>query len=148
MTLQERLMEDLKDAMRAQDAVRRGTIRLVRAAIKNAEIEWQREANDEEVLQIIAREIRRREEAIVLFRQGHRQDLVDNEQAEMAVLKGYLPQQLSRDEIVAMVRQIMAEQGATSLGQLGPVMREAMARMKGKADGRLVNQVVRELLAG
>ena len=148
MSLQERLMEDLKDAMRAQDVVRRGTIRMVRAAIKNAEIEWQREANDEEVLQIIAREIKHREEAIVLFRQGHRQDLVDNEEAEIAVLKGYLPEQLGRDEIAGVVRQIIAEQGATSLSQLGPVMREAMSQLKGKADGRLVNQIVRELLAG
>ncbi|MBC7237806.1 MAG: GatB/YqeY domain-containing protein [Chloroflexi bacterium] len=147
MDLKERLMEDMKQAMRSHDDLRRDTIRLVRAAIKNAEIDMQREADDAKVMELIAREIRQRVEAIELFRQGRRDDLVAKAQAEIAVLEAYLPRQLSEEEIRTELRRIVAEQGATGLGALGSVMRQAMAELKGKADGRLVNQIAREILS-
>lgn len=147
MNLKERLMADLKEAMRSRDVPRRGTIRLVRSAIKNAEIEWQRDATDEQILEIIAREAKRRIEAIEAFRQGGREDLVAMEQAELAILEQYLPEQLSQEEIKRVVQQVITELGASGMGQMGPVMRQAMAQLKGKADGRLVNQVAREILS-
>lgn len=147
MNLQERLMADLKEAMKSHDTSRREVIRMVRAAIKNAEIEWQREATDQEVQDIIAREVKRRREAIALFRQGGRQDLVDEEEAQVKILESYLPQQMSRPEIEEVIRRIVARLGATGLSQMGPVMRQAMAELKGKADGSLVNQIAREILS-
>ena len=146
--LSDRLMSDLKDAMRSQQVTRRGVIRMVRAAIKNAEIDMQREATDGEIQAIVAREIKRRDEAMALFRQGGRQDLVDQHQAEIAVLSDYLPRQLSREEIAEVVRGIVSETSANGPSQLGLVMREAMARLKGVADGKLVNQIAREILSG
>jgi uncharacterized protein YqeY len=147
MSLQDRLVNDLKEAMRSKDVARREAIRMVRAAIQNAEIEWQRKATDEEVQALIAREVRRRTEALEMFRQGGRADLVAEEEAGIAVLEAYLPAQLSRDDIETVVRQVIAQVGATSMSQMGTVMREAMAQLKGQADGRLVNQIVRELLS-
>lgn len=147
MTLKERLMADLRDAMRSRDVFRRDAIRMVRAAVTNAEIEWQREATDEEVQGLIARETKRRIEAVDMFRQGGRQDLVDEELAGIAVLEAYLPEQVSEDEIKRVVRQVIAELGATSMAQMGPVMRQAMEQLRGQADGRLVNQMVRQLLS-
>lgn len=147
MNLQERLMADLKDAMRTQDTPRKEAIRMVRAAIQNAKIAAQRELSDDEVQALIAREIRMRNEAIELFRQGKREDLVAQEEAQVIILKRYLPQQLSREEIVPVVQRIIEQIGATSPNQLGLVMREAMAQLKGQAEGQLVNQIARELLA-
>ena len=147
MNLKERLMADLKDAMRQGEATRRDTIRMARAAVINAEIAWQREANDQEVQQVIAQEVKRRVEAIELFRQGGRDDLVRAEEAQLAILREYLPEQLSREQVTEVVRRVVDETGATSLAQMGPVMRQVMAELKGKADGRMVNEVVRELLA-
>jgi len=146
VNLQERLMADLKEALRSKDVLRKDAIRMIRAAIKNAEIEWQREATDEEIQGIISREIRHRLEALEMFRKGGREDLVATEEAGIAVLKQYLPEQLSRAQIAEVVQQIVAELGAAGPNELGQVMRQAMAQLKGKADGRLVNEVVREIL--
>lgn len=147
MNLKERLMDDLKTAMRAQDTPRKEAIRMVRAAIGNAEIAAQRELREDEVLALVAREIKMRNEAIEMFRQGHRDDLVTQEEAQVIILKQYLPQQLSREEIELVVRGIVEQLGAAGPNQLGAVMREAMAQLKGKADGQLVNQIAREILA-
>jgi uncharacterized protein YqeY len=146
MNLRERLMDDLKDALRAHDETRKAAIRAARAVIQNREIELQAEASDAQVQEEIGREVKRRAEALEMFRQAGRDDLVPEEEAQLAILKSYLPEQLSRDEIEAVVRDIVAEMGAAGPQQLGPVMREAMSRLKGKADGRLVNEVVREML--
>lgn len=147
MNLKERLMADLKDAMRRGDATRRDTIRMARAAVINAEIAWQHEASDQEVQQLIAQEVKRRVEAIELFRQGGRDDLVRAEEAQLAVLREYLPEQLSREQVTEVARRVIDELGATGPAQMGPVMRRLMAELKGKADGRLVNEVVRGILA-
>lgn len=146
MSLKERLMSDLKAAMRARDVLRLEAIRMARAGIQNAEIEWQREATDSDVEQIIAREVRRREEALALYRKAGRDDLITEEEAGIAVLQEYLPQQMTEDQIRPVVKRIVSELGASDLKQLGPVMRQAMAELKGKADGRQVNEIVRKML--
>ena len=147
MALRERLMAELQSAMRNQDTVRRDTIRMTRAALVNLEIELQREATDEEVLDLIARQVKQRKESIEMFRQGGRQDLVDAEEAQLVILEEYLPRQLTRSEIEQVVQEIIDDMGATDMKQMGPVMRESMSQLKGQADGSLVNQIVREILS-
>ena len=148
MSLKDKLTEDLKQAMRQGDELGRSTLRLVMAAIKNAEIEKRRELEEGELLAIIAKEAKQRRESIAQFEKGRRQDLADREKAELQVLAAYLPEQLSREEIEAQACQIIEEIGAASPAQMGQVMRQLMPLMQGKADGKLVSQVVKELLAG
>ncbi|MGA9349306.1 MAG: GatB/YqeY domain-containing protein [Anaerolineae bacterium] len=148
MSLKDKLMEDLKQAVRQGDERRRSTLRLVIAAIKNAEIEKRHELDEGELLAVIAKEAKQRHESIAEFERGGRQDLVDREKAELQVLLAYLPEQLSREEIEAKARQIIEDVGATGPAQMGEVMHRLMPLMKGKADGKLVSQVVKELLTG
>ncbi len=147
MSLKDKLTEDLKQAMRQGNKQRRSTLRLVMAAIQNAEIEKRRELEEGELLAIIAKEAKQRHESIDQFERGGRQDLVDREEAGLQILLAYLPEQLSREDIEAQARQIIEEVGATSPAQMGQVMRRLMPLMQGKADGKLVSQVVNELLA-
>jgi uncharacterized protein YqeY len=148
MSLKDGLTEDLKQAMRQGDERRKTTIRLVRAAIINAEIERGGELGDDEVLAVIAKQAKQRRESIAEFAKAGRQELVDQEEEELHILLSYLPAQMSRDEIEVSARQVIAEVGATSMAQMGDVMRRLMSELKGKADGGLVNQVVREILTG
>lgn len=145
--LKQKLTDDLKQAMRNGDKVRRSVIRLVMAAIKNAEIARQATLENTDILGIIAKEVRQRQESIEAFRQGNRQDLVAQEEAELAVLKEYLPRQMTREEIIAAARQVIAEVGAQGPGDKGKVMPKLIAQLKGKADGREINAVVTELLS-
>ncbi len=149
MSLKTKLMEDLKQAVRQGDERRKAAIRLVKAAIINAEIEKRgQELSDEEILTIIAREVKRRREAIEKFTQGGREDLANQERAELDILLEYLPRQMSREEIEAAARKVIEEVGATSLADMGKVMGQLMPQLKGRADGKLVSQVVKEILAG
>ena len=145
--LKEKLSNDLKQAMRGGDTLRRSVLRLVLSAVKNAEIARQSALEDSDILGIIAKEARQRQESIEAFKQGNRQDLLDKEEAEMVVLQEYLPQQITRDEIVAEARRIIEEVGAQGPGDKGKVMPKLIAELKGKADGREINAVVTELLA-
>lgn len=144
--LKQKLADDLKQAMKDGDKVKRSAIRLVMAAIKNAEIARQAALEDGDVLGVITKEVRQRKESIEAFKQGGRQELVAIEEAEMAVLEQYLPQQMSRDEITAEARRVIGEVGAESIRDKGKVMPPLIARLKGKADGRDINEVVTELL--
>ncbi len=144
--IQHRLEEDLKAALRARDTLRTSTIRLARAALKNAEIERRRPLNEAEVIEVLRREVRRRREAIEAFTRGGRDDLVEKEQLEMAVLLGYLPAQLEEAEIHRIVAEVVAEVGATGGGEFGRVMGPVMRRVAGRADGRTVERIVREAL--
>ena len=144
--LQQKLTDDLKQAMRGGDTVKRSVIRLVMAAIKNAEIAKQKALEDGDVLGIIAKEIRQRKESIEAFKEGNRPELAAQEEAEMAILEAYMPAQMSRDEIVADARKIIEEVGAGGLSDKGKVMPKLIANLKGKADGREINEVVTELL--
>jgi len=145
--LKQKLSDDLKQAMRDGDKVKRSVIRLVMAAIKNAEIARQATLNDTDILGVIAKEVRQRHESIEAFRQGNRQDLVAQEEAELAVLTEYLPQQMTREEIIAAARQVIAEVGAQEPSDKGKVMPKLIAQLKGRADGREINAVVTELLS-
>jgi len=144
--LRQKLLDDLKQAMRSGDKVRRSVIRLVIAAIKNAEIARQAALDDTDILGIIAKEVRQRRESIEAFRQGNRQDLVAQEEAELAILNEYLPRQMTREEIIVAARQVIEGIGAQGPGDKGKVMPELIAQLKGSADGREINAVVTELL--
>jgi uncharacterized protein YqeY len=146
-SLKQKLMDDLRQAMRSGEKVKVSVIRLVLAAIKNAEIARQATLGDADILGVIAKEVRQRQESIESFKQGNRHDLVAQEEAEMAVLQSYLPRQMTREEIVAEARRVMAEVGAQGLTDKGKVMPKLIAQLKGKADGREINAVVTELLS-
>ncbi len=146
MNLQEMLMEDLKGSMRRRDELRVSVLRLLRAAIKNAEVEKLRPLDDSEVLRVIEKEAKQRRESIAEFARGNRPDLVAKEEAELAILMGFLPQQMSRDEVETVASRVVAEVGAKGPGDIGKVMQRLMAEVRGKADGKMVSQVVQELL--
>ncbi len=145
--LKQRLSDDLKQAMRSGDTLRRSTIRMLMAAINNAEIARQSKLEDSDVFGVIIKEIRQRRESIEAFKKGKRQDLVDQEEAEAAVLQGYLPKQMTREEVVEAARKVIAEVGAAGPGDKGKVMPKLMAQLRGRADGREINEVVSELLS-
>lgn len=146
MSLQERLMTDLKEAMHANDGIRKDTIRMLRAAIINAEIAAQHPLDDAQVEQLIARDVKRREETIELLHRANRPELIQIEEASIKLLKAYLPQQMPREQVEEVVRSVIARMDAHNISQLGAVMRETMAQLKGQADGRLVNEIVRQYL--
>ena len=148
MSLKQQLQEDLKDALRAHDEHRKSVIRLALAAIVNAEVDQRGELDDAGVSAVLQKEARKREEEIAELRQANRTERLAKEEVELAILQEYLPRLLSREEIVEEARQVVAEVGATGMGQMGPVMRQLMSKLKGRADGRVVNAVVRELLSG
>ena len=145
--LRQKLLDDLKQAMKGRDEVRRSVIRLVMAAIKNAEITRQAALDDDtDILGIIAKEVRQRRESIEAFKQGNRQDLVAQEEAELTILNEYLPRQMTREEIIVAARQVIEGIGAQGPGDKGKVMPKLIAQLKGRADGREINAVVTELL--
>jgi uncharacterized protein YqeY len=152
MPVKEQLANDLKDAMRAGDALRRDVLRSVITAISNAEIgrvdvsdeaAGRQALGDADALGVIQKQAKQRRESMEEFRKGGRQDLVDREAAELAILETYLPKQMSREEVEVEVRAVLAETGATEKAKVMPA---AIARMKGRADGRMINEVVTELL--
>jgi hypothetical protein len=146
--IKQKLTDDLKQAMRNGDKVKSSVIRLLMAAIQNAEIAARKTTlNDQDLLGIIAKEVRKHKESITAFKQGNRDDLVAQEEAEMAILKEYLPQQISRKEIIAAARQDISEMGAQGPGDKGKVMSQLIPQLKNSADGREINEVVTELLS-
>lgn len=148
MSIKSQLQDDLKEALRARDERRKNVIRMALAAIVNAEVERGGELGDGDVVAVLQKEARRRQETIAELRQANRPELLAEEEAELEILEQYLPRLLSREEIGQEARRVIAELGATGMGQMGAVMRQLMSELKGRADGRLVNEVVRELLAG
>ena len=146
--LQEKLTADLKHAMKSGDKMRLEVLRMVRASIQNAEIAQQKTLDDPDILGIIAKEVKQHRESIAEFKKGNRQDLVDKEDAELAILLEYLPAQISREEIAAAARQVIEEVGARGPGDKGKVMQKLIPQLKGKAEGRDINDVVTELLSG
>jgi uncharacterized protein YqeY len=148
MGLKQQLQGDLKEALRARDERRKSVIRLTLSAIVNAEVEKGGELGDDDVIAVLQKEARRRQDTIAELREVGRLEMLAKDELELAILEGYLPQLLSREEIAEEARQVVAEVGATGMGQMGPVMRQLMSKLRGRADGRVVNEVVRELLAG
>lgn len=148
MGLREQLREDLKSAMRAGDATRRNTIRMLEAAIKNAEIEKRgQELPEADVLAILQRQVKQRRDSIEQFERGGREDLAEIERAEIAVIEDYLPEQLSEAEIEAAARRVIEQTGASGPGDRGKVMGPLMKKLRGKADGAAVNAAVSKLLS-
>lgn len=145
MNTKERLTQDLKDAMRAKDDVRKRTIRLALAAIKNAEIDNQSELEESDVIVILQKEVKSRNETIEGAEQARRDDLIVEANNEIAVLEKYLPQAISPEELEAIVAETVAEVGATSMREMGQVMQAVMPKVRGRADGKDVNQIVRKL---
>jgi uncharacterized protein YqeY len=147
-TLKERISEDMKNAMRAKDTARLGTIRLLQAAMKQKEVDERVTLDDTAVIAIVDKLIKQRKDSVAAFVQANRQDLADVEQAEIGVLEVYLPQRLSADEITAAVKAIVASVGASGPGDMGKVMGAVKAQLAGKADMALVSAAVKAALAG
>jgi len=148
LSLKDRLIEDMKAAMKAKEEgkVKLSVIRMVRAAIKNAEIDKGIELDDAQVIEVIARELKIRRDAIEEFSKANRPEKVQELQKEIAILMEYLPEQLTEREIRDLAKEIIAETGAQSAKDLGKVMGAIMLKTKGRADGKVVNRIVRELL--
>ena len=144
--LKKKLSDDLRQAMKAGDTVRRDTLRMLIASVNNAEIARQSALTDADILGVVSKEVKRHQESIDAFKKGNRADLVAKEEAEMAVLQSYLPKQMSREEIIAAAREIIAAVGAKGMGDKGKVMQQLMPKLKGKADGKDINDVVTQLL--
>ncbi len=146
ITLQARIQSELGDAMRARDETRKSALRMLLAAIKYAEIEARRPLDDAAVVAVVQKQVKQRRESILEFKKANRQDLVDKEEGEMAVLEVYLPQQADRSEVEAAARKLVAETGASGPRDIGKVMPPLVRQFAGRADGRLINEIVRELL--
>jgi uncharacterized protein len=147
MTLIERIEDELKDAMQAREAARRDALRLILSALRSAEKELQRPLHDEEELQVLQRERKRRVEAAEAFRAGGREEQAQAEEQELAVLEEFMPEPLSEEELEEIVDDVIAEVGATSTRDFGRVMADVMPQVAGRADGAAVSQLVREKLA-
>jgi hypothetical protein len=148
MTLSERLEAAMRDAMRARDEMRTQTLRMAMAAAHNQRIAKRRDLTDDEVVEVLTRQVKQRRESISMYRDAGRDDRAAAEEAEATILGEFLPQQLSEPEVEEMARAAIADTGATAPGDLGRVMGALSPRTKGRADGKLVSDVVRRLLAG
>jgi len=147
MTLVQRLEGEVKDAMLARDATRRDALRLILNSLRSAEKDLQRPLSEEEELQVLQRERKRRNEAAEAFRAGGREEQAEQEETELAILEEFMPEPLSEDELEQIVDDAIAETGATSLRDMGRVMADVMPQVAGRADGSAVGQIVREKLA-
>ncbi len=146
MNLKEQIKADIKDAMRAKDTVRRNTLRNLSAAIKQIEVDERRELSDSDVEAILMKYAKQREDAKVQFAQGGRDDLVAQEEAELALVRSYLPEPLSDEELTGILQGIIADTGASSMKEMGKVMDAAKAAVGSRADGGRINAIVKTLL--
>ena len=147
MALEDRLVEEMKQAMKSNDKLRLSTIRMIRTAVKNKEIEQRKPLDDEGIIRVVQGMVRKSEESVEQFKAGGRMDLVEKETKEIETMKSYLPQPLSREEVLNVIDQTIEETQATSLKDLGKVMKSLMPKLGGKVDGALVNQWVKERLS-
>lgn len=144
--LKEKLLEDLKVSMRDKNVVRKNTVQMIRAAILQIEKDTGNVVDDAKIIDIIAKEMKKKKDAMADFEKAGRQDLIDQTNEEMKVLEEYLPKQLSKEEIKEIVSKVIAKTGATSMKDMGIVMKEAKAEIGAGADGKTINEVVKELL--
>ena len=147
MLLKDQLMEDLKVAMKEKDVVRKTTITMLRAAVKQVEVDQRVDLEDEDVIQIIAKQIKQKRAAIEEFEKADRQDLVDEAHQEIKVLEAYLPEQLSEEALKAIIADAVAETGATTPKEMGKVISLVSGKTKGRADGKLIATLVKEMLS-
>ena len=147
MSLEERLIEEMKQAMKSSDKLRLSTIRMVRSALKNKEIELRKKLEDEDIVKVIQVMVRKGEESVEQFQTGGRMDLVEKEKSEIEILKSFLPQPLSQEEILKIIDQSIQETQASSPKDIGKVMKSVIPKIEGKADGKLINQLVKKRLS-
>jgi uncharacterized protein YqeY len=147
MSLEERLVEEMKQAMKSNDKLRLSTIRMIRSGLKNKEIELRKKLEDEEIVRVIQVMVRKGEESVEQFQAGGRADLVEKEKREIEILKSFLPQPLGQEEVLKIIDQSIQETQASSLKDIGKVMKSVMPKIGGKADGKLINQLVKERLS-
>ncbi len=146
MPIKSQLTEDMKNAMRERNAPRRDTIRFLISAIHNEEIAKQGELDDDGVIQVLTRQAQQRRDSIDAFQKGNRQDLVEKEQSQLDIIMGYLPEQMSSEEVEVIVKRVLEEVGASGPQDMGKVMGKLMPQVRGKADGKLVSGMVNEML--
>ncbi|MCX7570819.1 GatB/YqeY domain-containing protein [Tumebacillus sp. DT12] len=146
MSLTERLTNDMKQAMKDKDKVRLSVIRMVRTAIQNAEIDQKKSLSDDEVVVVLNRELKQRRDSLQSFEAANREDLIQDAKQEIEILLDYLPAQLTAEELRSLVQEAIAETGAKGKSDMGKVMSALMPKVKGRADGKLVNQIVQEAL--
>ena len=144
--LKEKLMEDLKEAMKSKNEIKKNTVQMVRAAILQIEKDKGIQVEDDRILEIIAKEVKTKRDAIKDFEKAERQDLIDQTNQEIEVLQQYLPKQLSREEIKVELEKIISEIGATTMKDMGTIMKEAKAKMGASADGKTINEVAKEIM--
>jgi len=147
MSLKDQLNESMKTAMKARDDLRLSAVRMVRSMVKNREIDQKKELNDQDIIEVISTLVKQRRESIRMYREGNRPDLVEKEEAELEVLLGFLPKQLSTAEIEELVDKIISETGAQGAKDMGRVMKALTPLTAGKADGKTVSETVRQKLA-
>ena len=147
MTLKEQLLTDLKSAMKSKDKVAKDTVTMIRAAVLQKEKDTKTELEDSDILDIIAKQHKQRKDALADFVKAGRDDLIETTNQEIAIIEKYLPEQLSREEIEKIVDETIEEVGATSMKEMGKVMGKLMPKVKGVADGKVVNEIVREKLS-
>ena len=149
MSLKDQIIKDMTASMKAKDAARTSTLRMVKAALQNREIEKGGPLDDDELMKLLRSLVKQRRDSVEQYQKGLRQDLVDKEQAEIAVIESYLPQGASQAEIAQAVSEAIGETGATSMKDMGAVMKAVMTRLAGKnADGRMVSETVKSKLGG
>jgi len=146
MSLKEKLNNDFKEAMRNRDQLRKNVITLIRSEIKQIEVDKRIELEEQDIIEIISRQLKQRKDALEEFNKGNREDLAQQAEEEAQILLSYLPEQLSEEEITKIIKETIAEIGANSIKEMGKVMAAIMPKVKGIADGKLVNQIVREQL--
>ena len=145
--MEERLLQEMKEAMKSGDKLRLSTIRMIRSALKNKEIELRKALDDGEIQKVIQGMVRKGEESLEQFKLGGRMDLVEKEGKEIEILKSYLPQAMTREEILKVIDEAIQETQSTSAKDMGKVMKSVMPKLQGKADGKLINQLVKERLS-
>ena len=146
MGLKDQIPEDLKSALRERKSFELNVLRMLQASIKNKEIDNRGELNDEQVIQVVSSEIKKRRDAAEEYTKVNREDAAETEKQEIEILMKYMPEQLSEDEITSKVLEIITKSGACGLKDLGMVMKPAISELKGKAEGKLINQIVRKEL--
>jgi hypothetical protein len=147
MNLNEQLIEAMKTAMKARDSLRLNAIRLIRTAIKNREIDERRELNDQEVIGVLSTLVKQRKESAQVYREGGRPELAEKEEQELAIIQEFLPTQLGEEEIRAIIEAAVSETGAASMKDMGKVMKVVTGKTLGRADGRLVSELVKARLS-
>ncbi len=147
MTLKEKINKDMKEALKTGDKIKLSTLRLLISEMKNVEIAKRKELDDEGILEVLARQVKKRKESIAEYEKAGREDLRDKERKEAEILQEYLPPQLTEEELKKVISEVIEELGATSLKDMGKVMALVMSKVKGRAEGKLVNDLVKEALS-